>query len=439
VIVRGGTLVTADGLVRADLATDGEQISEIAAELPGGGEEIDARGMMVLPGLIDAHVHFNEPGRADWEGSATGSRALAAGGGTVFFDMPLNSTPCTLTKDLFRSKHEALAGTSVTDFGLWGGIVPGNRDELAGLAEAGVIGYKAFMADSGLPEFPRADDRTLYEGMRVAAEFGLTVAVHAENNDLVTHQGSGTGVRDFLESRPVLAEVEAIQRAALLARETGAKLHIVHISSWRGIRAALEARKLGTDISIETCPHYLYFTDEDMVRMGPVAKCAPPLRPAEDRDDLRGAVLLGHVDIIGSDHSPAPLSMKCQENFFEVWGGIAGVQSTLAVLMNLPGLMLPRIAKMTAGNPASRFRVARKGNLAVGYDADFCIVDPNRSYTVTRESLFQRHGLSPYVGSTFRGEVRRTVLRGQTIFQDGKIAGAPRGKMILHAKTGTYA
>lgn len=438
-IVRGGTLVTAEGLVRADLATDGEQISAIAAELPGGSEEIDARGMMVLPGLIDAHVHFNEPGRADWEGAATGSRALAAGGGTVFFDMPLNSTPCTLTADLFQLKHDALAGTSVTDFGLWGGIVPGNREELAGLAEAGVIGYKAFMADSGLPEFPRADDRTLYEGMRVAAEFGLTVAVHAENHELVGHRGTGTTIRDFLQSRPVLAEVEAIQRASLLAREAGAKLHIVHISSGPGIRAALEARALGTDISIETCPHYLYFTDEDMVRIGAVAKCAPPLRAATDRDALRSAVLRGEVDIVGSDHSPAPLSMKCQENFFEVWGGIAGVQSTLAVLMNEPGVTLTRITEMTATNPAARFQVARKGRLAVGYDADFCIVDADATHTVTRESLFQRHGLSPYVGSTFRGSVRRTVLRGQTIFEDGKIAGSPRGKMILHAKSGIYA
>jgi allantoinase len=468
-IVRGGTLVTPEGLIHADLAIEDGRISAIDADLPPVPVEIDARALTILPGLIDVHVHFNEPGRAEWEGVATGSRALAAGGGTVFFDMPLNSSPCTVSGAAFRLKRAILEQASITDFALWGGIVPGNHDELAELAECGVIGFKAFMADSGLPEFPRADDLTLYEGMRQAARFSLPVAVHAENHDLVSRRGTGTGVRDYLASRPVLAEVEAIQRAALLAHEAGARLHIVHVSSGRGVAAALEARARGVDISIETCPHYLYFTEEDMVRIGAVAKCAPPLRPASERDALCAAVLRGDVDMVGSDHSPAPLEMKRHDDFFRVWGGIAGVQSTLDVLLSVhedcgagypargpafqpvqpperrlaarigcPTSTLPHIAALTAANPARRFRIANKGKLAVGFDADLTLLDLEAQHTVTRESLFQRHGLSPYLGATFRGVVRRTVLRGETIFADGKIVGEARGRMVTHATTGIH-
>ncbi|HEY2014886.1 MAG TPA: allantoinase AllB, partial [Bryobacteraceae bacterium] len=402
-VIRGGDLVTSEGVARADLAIEGERISAIGPDLPGAAQEIDARGLTVFPGLIDVHVHFNEPGRTEWEGAASGSSALAAGGGTAFFDMPLNSSPCTVGGSEFSAKRDALARSSVTDFALWGGIVPGNRDSLAELADCGVIGFKAFMADSGLPEFPRSDDLTLFEGMREAARLGLPVAVHAENNDLVKPRGAGTGVRDYLDSRPVLAEVEAIQRASLLAGEAGAKLHIVHISSGRGVAAALEARARGVDVSIETCAHYLWFTGEDMERLGAVAKCAPPLRASKDRDALWEAVLRDEVDIVGSDHSPAPLAMKQDENFFRVWGGIAGVQSTLAVLLTRTGLSPGRVAALTAWNPTRRFGLAGKGSIAIGHDADLALVDLTSGYTVTRDSLFQRHGLSPYLGERFRG------------------------------------
>jgi allantoinase len=433
-IVRGGLLVTPQGMVAADLAVEDGRIAAIGPELPGEAEEIDARGLTVLPGLIDVHVHFNEPGRDDWEGAATGSRALAAGGGTLFFDMPLNSSPCTVGPAEFDAKRAALERSSVTDFALWGGIVPGNRAAMAELAGRGVIGFKAFMADSGLPEFPRSDDLTLYEGMCEAARLQLPVAVHAENHELVhalarrAQQAGRTGVRDFLDSRPVLAEVEAIQRAALLAGEAGAKLHIVHISSGRGVLAALEARGRGVDLSIETCAHYLYFTEADMERLGAVAKCAPPLRDATEREWLARAVLRGDIDMVTSDHSPAPASMKQGGNFFEIWGGIAGVQSTLAVLLELA--TPDRIAALIGANPARRFGIAGKGRLEQGRDADFTLVDLKAEYTVTRESLFQKHGLSPYLGENFRGVVRRTVLRGETIFADGKSVGAARGRMV---------
>jgi len=395
----------------------------------GSGEEIDATALTILPGLIDVHVHFNEPGRTDWEGAATESRALAAGGGTCFFDMPLNSSPCTVDAAAFRAKQAALEAASVTDFALWGGIVPGNRSCLAELAELGVIGFKAFMADSGLPEFPRSDDRTLLQGMEEAARLGLPVAVHAETNELVG--GSGTTVREFLDSRPVLAEVTAIRRACELAEETGAKLHIVHVSSGRGVMAALEARQRGVDVTIETCAHYLYFGADDMERLGAVLKCAPPLRDANDRKMLWRAVTRGDIDIVASDHSPAPPSMKEGTDFFRIWGGVAGVQSTLAVLLDMA---LPeRVAELTAANPAKRFGLARKGRIEAGFDADFTLVDLSAEHTVTRESLFQRHGFSPYIGATFRGVVRRTVVRGRTVFADGKIISEGGGRFI-HAE-----
>jgi allantoinase len=351
--------------------------------------------------------------------------------------MPLNSSPCTVGGAEFDAKRAALERSSVTDFALWGGIVPGNCGQLVEMAERGAIGFKAFMADSGLPEFPRCDDRSLFEGMREAARLGLPVAVHAENNDLVAPPTNATDVRAYLESRPIVAEVEAIERAALLARHAGAMLHVVHISSGRGVRAALEARSRGTDISIETCAHYLWFTEEDMLRVGTLLKCAPPLRSSAEREALWDAVRTGAVDIVGSDHSPAPPEMKRDGNFFRVWGGIAGVQHTLAVLLS--SASVERCAAVAALNPARRFGLTRKGRIAVGCDADFALVDRRASHTVTRDSLFQRHGLSPYVGTTFGCVVRRTVLRGRTIFLDGKIAADAQGRMIRHAQTRVHA
>jgi len=435
-VVRGGTVVTPEGRRRADVAVEAGRVVDVSPEVTGGRSEIDARGLFVLPGLIDVHLHFNEPGRTEWEGGATGSRALAAGGGTLFFDMPLNSTPCTVNAREVGRKSAALEASAITDFAIWGGLVPGSVADMADMAARGVVGFKAFMSNSGLPEFPRADDVTLFDGLREAARLGLPVAVHAENEELtrgLAERITARTARAFLDSRPVVAELDAIQRALLLAREAEAQLHIVHVSSGRGVAMAAEARAHGVDVSIETCPHYLFFTDEDVERLGAVAKCAPPLRPSVERDALWDELRRGHVDIVASDHSPAPPSMKSGD-VVSAWGGIAGVQSTLAVLLDRGwherGLPLERITALVAAEPARRFRIAGKGSLQPGLDADIVLVDLDARFTLTADDLHQRHKMSPYLGSSFRGAVRRTIRRGETIFMDGQITASTGGKMV---------
>jgi allantoinase len=437
-------------------------------------EEIDATGLIVMPGVIDAHVHFNEPGRTEWEGWATGSRAAVAGGVTTVCDMPLNSHPPVVTADAFEAKRRAAAAQSVCDFALWGGLVPGHVDDLDALAACGVIGFKAFMANSGIDDFPKVDLDTLREGMRRAAALGLPVAVHAEfDRDMPNAsatagagadatsdativaretaalpgsaykiqtplpgtrergrgEGSSTGVAAYLASRPVESECEAIRAALEIAQDTGCALHVVHVSSGRGVTLIAEARARGVDVTAETCPHYLVFTGEDMERLGAVAKCAPPFRDAAERAALLEHVRAGRIDTIGSDHSPSPWTMKTDANFFRVWGGIAGVQHLLPLLLT-EGFAPDQIAHLTAANVARRFRFPTKGALAVGCDADLTLIDLGGAHTVTSESLFYRHRVSPYVGRTLRARVRRTLRRGRTVFHDGRITEESGGRLL---------
>ena len=435
-VIRGGTVVRPEGRVKADIRVADGRITEIGPDLKGATQEIDATGLHVFPGLIDAHVHFNEPGRTEWEGAESGSRALAAGGGTLCFDMPLNSTPCTVTAGAVDAKRAALEAACVTDFALWGGLVPGSVGDMAAMAERGVIGFKVFMCDSGLAEFPYADDKTLRDGMREAARLGLPVAVHAESEAITRTlvSAAGSTATDFLASRPVEAELEAIARAVDLAGETGAKLHIVHVSTGGGVAKAAEGRARGVDVSVETCPHYLFFTEDDLDAIGVAVKCAPPLRHPDEHAVLWGEVLDGRVDLIASDHSPSDPSLKIAGDFRASWGGVAGVQSTLAVLLErgLDGrrLRFEHIASLIAANPAARFGLPAKGALEVGKDADLLLLDPSRSYTLDTAQLQQRHKMSPYVGLKFTGVVVRTMRRGETIFLDGRIVAEAKGRFV---------
>jgi allantoinase len=401
------------------------KFAAIESNLRGSaGEEFDATRMSIFPGVIDSHVHFNEPGRTEWEGFETGSRAAAAGGTTTVFDMPLNAHPPTIDGGSFDLKRAAAEKNSMIDFGLWGGLVPGNLNQLETLRDRGVVGLKAFMCDSGIDDFQHVDLAILREGMRIAADLNLLVAVHAESPDLLKSP-NGKGVRDFLESRPIEVELDAIQHAVDLAHETKCRLHIVHVSCGRCVALVAEARANGIDVTCETCPHYLLLTDDDMERIGALAKCAPPLRSAHDLRELWDAVV--DLTTIGSDHSPAPPEMKERENFFEVWGGISGAQHLLSLLVaEIPH---EQLAKLTSENVAQRFGIAQKGGIAAGKDADLSIVDLTDVDVVSRESLHYRHKQSPYLGRELP-RIVRTILRGQTIYHDGTLAAQPIGRFV---------
>jgi allantoinase len=439
-VLRGGLIVTPDGVGRADVGISEGKIAALAPELPGGSTEVNATGLHIFPGLIDAHVHFNEPGRTDWEGIATGSRALAAGGGTMFFDMPLNAHPPTCDGASFDLKLAAAQKESMTDFAFWGGLVPQNLDRLEELAGRGVIGFKAFMSDSGIDDFARADEGTLRAGMKQASALKLPVAVHAESEALTKNLAAEkiaagkTSPRDYLDSRPVEAELEAIRLAIELAGETGCALHIVHVSSGAGIELVSAAKRAGVDVTCETCPHYLTLTGEDVEGIGALAKCAPPLRTGETKDELWQKLAGGEIDTVGSDHSPAPPEMKIHDNFFKVWGGISGGQHTLSLLFDgigKRGLLPELIARVTSFNVVERFRLPKaKGRISVGADADLVVIDLTRSFTVRAEDLIYRHRQSPYVGRALTGQVVQTILRGRTIFKDGRIVATHRGQLI---------
>jgi allantoinase len=436
-VVRGGSVEVGvvDGVV-----------ADVGAEVEGDAREVvDATGLLVLPGAVDAHVHLNDPGRARWEGFATGTAALAAGGTTTAIDMPLNAIPPTLDAASFAAKAEAARGVARVDVALWGGLVPGDVDRLDELAAAGAVGFKAFMSASGVEEFTAADDVTLLEGMARAARLGLPVAVHAESDAITSRLAARavaagrTGVRDYLASRPVVAELEAIGRAILFAEETGCALHVVHVSTGRGVALVAEARARGVNVTCETCPHYLVLDEDDAVRLGAAAKCAPPLRPAPVVAGLWDRLLAGDVDLVATDHSPSPAELKdTGEDHFAAWGGIPGAQTLVALLYSsgvvARGLPLDRLALLTATWPAARFGLApAKGALVPGADADMLLLDPARDWTIARDDLLDRHRLSPFTGLTLRGRVVRTILRGQTIALDGQLVGEPIGRVLRAA------
>ena len=410
-IVRGGTVVTAHGVEPADIRIRNGRITEVGPNLAEDREEINATGLHVFPGGIDSHVHFNEPGRTEWETIADGSAALAAGGYTTFVDMPLNNLPVTTTVAAFDLKFETAKRSSLVDFGFWGGLVPGNLGELAGLVERGVVGFKAFMCPSGIDEFPPCDAETLRQGMKRIAELDSILLVHAEDPaELLAPKGPTA--RDFIASRPWEAELSAIHQAIMLSRETGCRLHIVHVSTVPGIASIQDAQLRGIDVSGETCPHYLLYADEDLERLGGAGKCAPPLRSRGNRDDLLAMLAAGEVEMVVSDHSPSTLDLKEGDDFARIWGGISGCQSTRQLLLAKANLEPSVIAAVTATNVARRFRLSKKGDIAPGFDADLWIVDLREEDVVRREDLLYRNRFSAHEGQRIRGKTVKTLLRG---------------------------
>jgi allantoinase len=431
--------VSFDALIRTETSDLALADGVIAAVEPAGSlgddarEIIDARGLDVLPGLIDAHVHFNDPGRAAWEGWGSGTRALAAGGFTCAVDMPLNSDPPTVHARAFEAKLAAAQGSAHVDFAFWGGLVPGNLEHMDELAACGVVGFKAFMADSGIDDFAACDDFSLYAGMCRAAELGLPVAVHAENAVIVRELGlralaaGRTAMADFAASRPVAAEVAAIATAIAIAGEAGCSLHIAHVSSGRAAVLVAEARAAGADVTCETCPHYLALTAEDAERIGALAKCAPPLRNAEERHGLRRALRDGTIDYVASDHSPSPPSLK-EGHAFTAWGGISGCQTTARVLL-AEGVTSKELVFLCAVGPARRLRLPG-GTVEPGAGADLLLLDPAPEAVLAADELEYRHRHSPFVGRRLRGRIARTLLRGRTVAIDGRPVGEPLGRFV---------
>ncbi|NQX62956.1 allantoinase [Paenibacillus qinlingensis] len=448
-IIRKGTVVLQDECRQLDIGIRNGKIAALGENLVFS-EQIpvyEAEGLTILPGMIDAHVHFNEPALGHWEGFVTGSASLAAGGCTTYIDMPLNGVPPTVRLSALEMKLEAAEGQSYVDYALWGGLVPGNIGELEALAQAGVIGFKAFMSDpggEGEDIFTEVDDETLVNGMKEIARLGLVLALHAESEEIVSRLAAEAALEgkrsalDFIATRPIAAEVEAVNRALGYAKQTGCKLHFVHISSAEAVQMITEAKAEGLDVTAETCPHYLALTDVDVERIGPLAKCAPPIRTAEDQTRLWAELTAGRFDIIASDHSPSPKHMK-QGEFFAAWGGISGAQSSLELMLHeghlRRGIPLTELARMLALEPAKRFGLyPRKGEIAIGADADLALIDLAASYTLQESDLLYRHKQSPYVGKTFGCSVKSTFLRGVNVYERGVGVGAAlEGAWLRHS------
>jgi allantoinase len=432
-IVRGGRVVAGGTVTIADVGIANGAIAAVGPNLTAtSARDVDATGMHVFPGGVDSHVHFNDPGRTEWETIATGSAALAAGGYTCFVDMPLNNLPVTTTAEAFNLKLEAAQRSSILDFGLWGGLVPDNLGHLEELAKRGVIGFKAFMCPSGIDEFPACDEAVLREGMKRIADLDSILLVHAED-PAALHPPTGTGWRDYVKSRPPEAEWMAIYEAIAIASETGCRLHIVHVSTRHGIELVDEARRQGIDVSAETCPHYLLYSSRDLDHLGGAGKCSPPFRSPEDRDGLWRQLADGVLPMIVSDHSPSTLELKQGPDFFKLWGGISGCQSTRQLLLwqaRALSIGPATIAAATATNVARRFGLARKGEVAVGFDADLWLADLSVDGVLRREDLLYRNRFSAHEGMPIHGHTVMTMARGRTAFKDGRVDRTSRGRLI---------
>ena len=438
--IHGGLLVDELSVREADVLIHDRRVAAILPpdEPHSADAVIDASGLHVLPGLVDAHVHFNEPGRTEWEGFMTGTTAAAAGGITTVCDMPLNSHPPTLDSRALALKRGAVAEHAIVDYAFWGGLVPESLEHLAELQNHGVIGVKSFLCDSGLPEFGQLDEFTLVEAMQRCADSNpcLLLALHAEDAaethrlGNVARTASRRGAMDWAASRPPSTELDAVRSALEAARDTNARIHFVHVSTSAAARLIGEVRSEGCDVTVETCPHYLLLDESDLERLGAFGKCAPPLRSRAQVEALWEVVLDGTIDWIASDHSPCPPSMKQTDDIWSAWGGLHGVQTLLPALLtegvHRRGMSLSRLTTLTAAAPARRVGLyPRKGVLDPGSDADLTLVDLDRRWTLEAKDLHTRWQVSPFVGREFRGRVVATFVRGTAVWRDGAVCVEP--------------
>lgn len=430
--VRPASVHIRDGRIVAVAAYDDRQAD---------GEVLDVGNAVLFPGLVDTHVHVNDPGRAEWEGFEHATRAAAAGGVTTIVDMPLNSIPPTTTVDALEAKRQAAAGRVWVDVGFWGGVVPGNAADLEPLARAGVLGFKCFLCPSGVPEFDHIDEGDLRDALRETAALGLPLLAHAELPDLLVAPDPSDDVRRYetwLQSRPPVSEAAAIDLLVSLAIEFNARVHIVHLASADALPMLRAARTSHANVTVETCPHYLSFAAEDIQDGATAYKCAPPIRSKRHQDGLWRGLDERDIDFVATDHSPSSPSLKglSDGNFMTAWGGIASLQLGLSAVWTeaqARGVPLHCLTRWLCEMPAALAGIDdRKGSIAVGRDADLVVWDPETEWTVDPTGLYHRHPVTPYAGRRLRGRVLKTLLRGDVVF-DGQSAIGPFGRLVIRS------
>jgi allantoinase len=441
-------VVTAEGIRPAAILLKGESIQAVVPHdqvLAEGYEIHDFGDATILPGLVDSHVHINDPGRAEWEGFETATRAAAAGGCTMLVDMPLNCLPATTSVAALEAKRAAAHGRCRVDWAAWGGVVhdiqnKDSQNDIEALAAAGVAGFKCFLVDPGIDGFTMVTERQLRAALPHVARTGLPLLVHAELPGPIDRATDALADADwncystYLHSRPDEAELAAIRLMLSLCREYGFRLHIVHLSTSQALQELRDARAEGLPVSVETCPHYLHLSAETIANGATLSKCAPPIRSRENCDKLWEALRDGTIDLVVTDHSPCPPAMKrlSEGNFRTAWGGIASLSVALPLMWteaSSRGFTLLDLARWMAAAPAQLAGCgARKGRIAAGYDADFVVFDSDREFVVTEDRLHYRHPVSPYLGETLRGVVRATYLRGTIVFTEGAFPGEPGGR-----------
>jgi allantoinase len=439
-VISSTRVATPQGVGAADVVITGGVITAVTEQGsgPDAARRFDVATAALLPGVVDTHVHVNEPGRTEWEGFETATRAAAAGGVTTIVDMPLNSVPVTTTVHALERKARAAERRASVDYAFWGGVIPGNVDELVPLSRAGARGFKCFLVPSGIDEFPAVGEAELRSAMLRIAPLGLPLLVHAELPGPIARATPPAGsdprrYATFLASRPPAAELEAVDLVLGLCRETGCRVHIVHVSAAGTLDRVRDARRAGLPVTAETCPHYLTFAAEEISDGGTAWKCAPPIRDRETRERLWQGLADGALDLVASDHSPAPAALKCIESgdFSRAWGGVASLELLLAATWTgarARGHGLADLARWLAEAPARLAGLGSKGRIAVGCDADLVVFEPDAQFTVNPAQLRQRHQITPYARMTLSGVVRQTFVRGVSVYEDGAFPAGVTGR-----------